>query len=195
MKKRFLIMAVLLSLCTAFVSADKVLWGSNYDVGNVVAGVDAAFEVGANIEVSVYPSVELILLEPVFEDAAPLNIGAKAYGRFGIALMSPGFDAGIGLAGTAHLGFADLDIPEAEGVFDPIDLFLEIGVCFDILRTSTYPIGLILNSGLDYWMSEDFAVGLKYTSWNSYSGGAVGLLLKFSDRSSAEKAAEKAIAD
>ena len=193
MKKFLLITIVLIAASAGILSADTADWTSNYKEGNVTLGLEAGLEYGPDMEISFYPTAEFILFKPDFGEVSFVDIGAKGYARLGMPLLFGGFDAGVGAAGTLHFGFKGMNIPEVSDYLDKLDIFAEIGICFDILRTSTYPVGMIVNSGLNYWLEDDIAVSLKYSSWNDYDGGTVAFLMKFKSQDKAEKAVDKAI--
>ncbi len=192
MKKTTLIL-ILLIACATFLWADDVKWNSNYKEGNISLGLDAGFETGNAVEISIYPGAEMILLKPDMDGVSFIDLGAKLMGRIGIGF--PEFDIGAGAAGTAHIGFKDLGGKDLGDYLDPLDFVLEVGACFDFIPNYNFPVGLILNSGLNYWIEDNFAVGLKYTHWHGYNGGIISARIKFKNQKKAEKAIDKELGD
>ncbi len=192
MKKLTLILILLIAF-TAFLSADNVKWDSNYKEGNIALSLDAGFETRNAVEISIYPAAEMILLKPDLDGVSFLDLGAKLMGRVGIGF--PAFDIGVGAAGTAHIGFKDLGGKELREFLDPLDFVVEVGACFDFMPNYSFPLGLILNSGLNYWIEDNFAVGLKYTHWHGYNGGIISARMKFKNQKKAEKAIDKELND
>ncbi|MDC7227223.1 MAG: hypothetical protein PQJ61_10720 [Spirochaetales bacterium] len=184
MLKKLLIIMLMAICATSLWAAD---WSSNYKQGNVVMSVGAGFESSNIYEIAVYPAAEMILLKPEIGELSFIDLGAKLMVRGGIGF--PALDLGAGLAGTLHFGLKDLADGEIGEYLDPIDFFAEVGVGFDFL--SNAGIGLIVNSGVNYWLEKDFALGLKYTGWNSFDGVSISANWKFKNQKRAEKAVEK----
>ena len=189
MLKKLSVVFIMVLICAAMLSAESVDWNSNYKEGNVALSLDAGYEWGNPAEICAYPAAELIILKPDLGDVSFIDFGGKLMARVGIGF--PAFDIGAGLAGTVHFGFKDLLEDELGGYFDPIDIFAEVGICFDFMRIANSPLGLVVNSGINYWLEDDFAIGFKYSSWNSYDGATLSVHYKFKNQKKAEKAIDK----
>ncbi len=160
-------------------SADEVLWGSNYAVGNVVPSGSAAIEFDDYedaVSLGLYPSLEVILFKPQVGGLAFADFGIEGGGRFGLPLVHDDLSMGAYGAGTMHFGFKGLDIPGSE-VFDRIDLYAKLGLGMDIVDKDP-GLRLRVASGVNYFLNDRLFVGAGYTDWADNSGFALNLGLR-----------------
>lgn len=184
MKKVLCLSCVLFLLSFAVVSADDLIWGSMYSPGNISFGGDAAVEFsGYSPQLAIYPAAEIILFKPVVGGFGAVDIGTTLKGRLGIPLSSgTGFSAGIGALVSLHFGFRGLDFPGSE-YLENLDVFGELGVKFDFLPPVSSDIfGLAASSGVNYYLSDGFAVGGSYTNWGSLNGGGLSVFVKIGEK-------------
>ena len=190
MKKTMLIFAILLFLVSFNVSSestetDSSIWfGSNYMPGNIALSLQAAFEQSAaGSALLLYPAGEFIIYKPIIGNVSPVDFGAAVIGRFGLAFADTdlGLTAGAGAFATAHMGFKGLEFPFAE-YLARLDYYIKIGPVFDFITpsfdTSDLKLGLGVFTGLNYFLTDNFAISVGYSYWRGYGGGTVGVMLK-----------------
>ena len=179
--KKLLLVLFLAVVLTGVIAAQDTVWGSMYEEWNFSLGADAAFETdGSTKYVALYPGLDMMVFKPLTGSLAFLDIGAAVKGRIGFSLGAP-LTAGIGVLGTLHIGMRGFDFPWAE-YLDKVDLFAEVGIKFDFLSDGTSPLGLTVNSGANYFLTDNMAVGLNYSQWGGFSGGGVSVFLKLGDK-------------
>ena len=177
MKKTVLLLMVVLMALSMTLSAQEYAWGSMYSRGNMMLGGDASVEFyGTSTQLALYPSAEIILFKPEWGELGFVDFGATVKGRFGLPLGGGDLSAGVGVLGTMHFGFRGLDFPGSE-YLEKVDAYAELGLGFDFITGGDRLVAAV-SSGVNYFFSDNLAVGLNYSDWGSYAGGGISVFLK-----------------
>ncbi len=181
-----------------------VWWGSNYMPGNFLVGGSFGYESESDDSLSsdagglrIGPDAEWLLYKPVFSGISPFDFGVAGKVRTGIFFRDygsytsdPWFPLGVGVLGTAHMGFKGLgfhfsdykDTPNAFfGYLGRVDYFFELGIVFDFITEpdSSDHLGITAGTGINYFINDRLTVRVGYSYWNGFGGFRVGARLKF----------------
>ena len=170
MKKITVIMLLFLAV-TGLLYSEDVIWGSYYSEGNFIPSAGISYDTGtAGPQLALIPGAEIILYKVAFDELAFIDVGAAVKGRIGIPISTlSSFTAGAGAYGTVHFGFRGLDIPMTEYIGN-IDAYAGIGLKFDFIPSSvTDALGFAYVAGVNYFLSDDLAVGAFTGSWGTQS--------------------------
>ncbi len=194
--KKLTLSALLLMLITGLYGEERAIgWGSYYMPGNIIPEAALSYE-GYSYhgwhyndgksyygtrhygQLGLYPAAEVMLWKPYFGEYAPLDIGVEAIGRFGIPLSRyESFSMGAGAQASFHLGFRGFDFPGAE-YLDRIDFFVKMGLGCDFVNEDGFKLGFISQTGVNYFITEQFALGLSYRYWGANSYGRNGVAIQ-----------------
>ncbi len=181
--KKLTLSALLLMLITGLYGEERAIgWGSYYMPGNIIPEAALSYE-GYSYhgwhyndgksyygtrhygQLGLYPAAEVMLWKPYFGEYAPLDIGVEAIGRFGIPLSRyESFSMGAGAQASFHLGFRGFDFPGSQ-YLDRIDFFVKLGLGCDFINEDGFKMGFISETGLNYFITERFSLGLSYRHW------------------------------
>ena len=159
-------------------SAQDLQWDGHFHGGDfsIAAGVGATFGLANGL--AVYPSIEWTIAD--INPGVPLAFGASARGYLSIVqyLGTSYSSFGGGGFAIAHLGM-DLDV--LPDFLRNMDFYIGLGVAFNIIPSGFYTtggLGFATFEGVNYFISESFAVYLEYVYWSYTSAGTIGVLLK-----------------
>lgn len=194
MKRIVVVLTVLFALTFTLSSAEKESWwGSYYKPGNFIIKGAVGYEVSNDIAaLGVYPEAELMLFKPHFGGLSPMDFGVAARGHIGFGFSDSTLDssiaAGVGVFGTFHFGFRGIgsyfteykDSPSAFfSQLNRFDYFFEIGPVFDFMTYDDRGLaGLGTTTGVNYYITDNFAVTLEANLWHGFAGGAIGAVYR-----------------
>ncbi len=173
--RRLLLGLTVLALAAAPATAQEGLgwWGSHYTPGNVMFGAGVGLRPNP-LAIEFYPGAETIFYKwrPANLFAIDFGVGAR-----GVVGFSTGTTGGLVLGGGPYLawhwGFRGLGglSPFLE-YLEPLDVFSAFGLSFLTFPGSGVGGGLVFTnySGLNYFLSDNFAVSLSSTFFGGYGG-------------------------
>jgi hypothetical protein len=192
MRRLSLIVVLALVVAVPHLAAQEDLpFGSVYSPGNVSVSGSVGF--GYGLSLALYPGAELILAQPALADEVPLAIGVAARGYWNRYTWSGfGFDYGWTSFGAGGFATVHLALTGVEGIagdyLNRTDFYAGLGLAYSILTyDSTVPEaeqfaegGIYFASigGVNYFLTDNFAVMLEGNYWGYYGGGLIGLLFK-----------------
>lgn len=193
--KKTLLLVALATLFTGAVSAQssEAVWDSEYDRWDLSVGVGGGLV--SEWTLAAYPSVELIVYSIKIDDYLPLDFGVSVrslisrYSDRSSALERGWDHVGIGLAGTVHLSFNNLEghsLPFMEN----FDFYLALGPLYDVIEfTGAYApsppsipasgIGFTFGGGAKYFILDWLAAHLELFVWSYTAGIQAGLTFNF----------------
>ncbi len=182
MKKIIFFTLILLLITAALLPAqESISWGTNYGKKNIIFSGSAAIEKSNHTNFALYPEAEIILAKPVLGSIAFLDFGLAGKGRIALDLTESGISAGAGLMATMHMGFRGFDFAGAE-YLENLDYYLKLGAGFDFLNPESTGLGFVSASGINYFLDEQFSLGLGYTGWRDYSGISISASIRLGNK-------------
>ncbi len=182
--RRVMIVAILLVLACGFLPAQDVTagWDSYFKAGDTALSVGVGVGVWTVVSIAVYPGFEQVIVDFKIADVVPLGIGVAARGVVNPYAGSgyAGVNIGAGLFVPFHFSLKGLDI----SLLNRLDIYTAPGIAINIdlgnfWGTNSTRFGFVSYAGFNYFLSDSLAVFIEGNYWNYYSGGSVGVLLKF----------------
>ncbi|MEM5947700.1 hypothetical protein WKV44_03995 [Spirochaetia bacterium 38H-sp] len=191
MKKVFFILVVSLLLSVGVFADDTVKIDAIMKPGNmgIYAGIGTGVFWGA---LDFSGGFEAIFSQYDIGDSLPITFGVAVRG--GIFSWKETWVLGDyyytylggGVFATAHLGFTKDSVPENLQFLANTDFYVGLGPQFysysygySSSKVSNFIIGFGSTGGINYFLTDNFAINLEGGYYGYYGGGIIGVLFKF----------------
>ncbi|MFO7848959.1 MAG: hypothetical protein R6V67_03260 [Spirochaetia bacterium] len=189
------IVVLLMSAAPLAAQDELPWWGSHYMPGNVslTAGIGFTQSYWTNqTTLSLYPGAEVKAFKWRPADLFAIDMGVGGKGAFGFTTgdVAEPLRIGVGPYMSFHLGFRGFGDLGVEGLqyLERLDFFTDIGFQVNLVGERGDLITPIDHTGLNYFLSDNFALTLSTTGdWGTtygYRSYGLGVMMKFGPKES-----------